>query len=298
MSTGFGLANVEKCFENAFWNVGSAFPNLLLGSIKLLQKIIASQKSNTSHRIIGWFIASDVFFVTTLQGWVYKTQQTREMHWWSSDVFFVTILQGWVYKTQQTRKMYATCIMIVCCFLCNNIARMGLQNTTNTRDAWWSSDVFFVTILQGWAYKTQQTCEMLTIDQTFMSSLFTRHAAACVHLSRQGAQRVAQILYSHPWKVLPASGDTTDLLFCLPKSSFGEHKINTTWISGRFHNPLRTFRSCMLHLYKVRKMICRLCPSDDLKIVECVLFGWSITNTARSCLWAHSAREWWRSRRW
>ena len=27
---------------------------------------------------------------------------------------------------------HATCIMIVCCFLCHNIARMGLQNTTNT----------------------------------------------------------------------------------------------------------------------------------------------------------------------
>ena len=72
--------------------------------------------------------------------------------------FFVTTLQGWAYKTQ-TRKMHARCIMIVCCFLCNNIARMGLQNTTNTRDACEHSDAFFVTILQGWVYKTQPTCE-------------------------------------------------------------------------------------------------------------------------------------------
>ena len=42
-------------------------------------------------------------------------------------------------------------------FLCNNIARMGLQNTTNTCD---QSDVFFVTIFHGWVYKTQQTREM------------------------------------------------------------------------------------------------------------------------------------------
>ena len=36
---------------------------------------------------------------------------------------------------------------------------------------------------------------------------------------------VAQILYSRPWKVLPACGYTTDLLFRLPKSSFGKHSF-------------------------------------------------------------------------
>ena len=49
VSTGFGLANVEKCFENAFWKVGSAFQNLRLGSINFarwLQRIVA-----TSHVI-------------------------------------------------------------------------------------------------------------------------------------------------------------------------------------------------------------------------------------------------------
>jgi hypothetical protein len=109
-------------------------------------------------------VGSDVFFVTTLQGWAYKTQPTREMPGWSSDVFFVTTLQGWVYKTQPTRKMDAW--MIVWCFLCNNIARMGLQNTTNKRDACEQSDAFFVTILQGWAYKTQPTREMEACEQS------------------------------------------------------------------------------------------------------------------------------------
>ena len=68
-------------------------------------------------------------------------------------------------------------------FLCNNVARMGLQNTTNHEKGWWrivylkqhtnctrphktcvmhasnrcQSDVFFVTILQRWVYKTHQT---------------------------------------------------------------------------------------------------------------------------------------------
>ena len=36
-----------------------------------------------------------------------KKQQTCVMHWWSSEVFFVTKLQGWAYKSQQTRVMHA-----------------------------------------------------------------------------------------------------------------------------------------------------------------------------------------------
>ncbi len=42
VSTIFGLRIVENCFENAFGNVGSAFPNLRLGSI-----IIATFHSNS-----------------------------------------------------------------------------------------------------------------------------------------------------------------------------------------------------------------------------------------------------------
>jgi len=38
LSTRFGLRIVEKCFENAFGNVGSTVQNLRLGSIKLLRK--------------------------------------------------------------------------------------------------------------------------------------------------------------------------------------------------------------------------------------------------------------------
>jgi hypothetical protein len=42
VGTIFGLRIVENCFENAFGNVGSAFPNLRLGSI-----IIAMCHSNS-----------------------------------------------------------------------------------------------------------------------------------------------------------------------------------------------------------------------------------------------------------
>ncbi len=44
VSTRFGLRSFKKYFENAFPNVRSDFQNLRLGSIKLLQKIVASQK--------------------------------------------------------------------------------------------------------------------------------------------------------------------------------------------------------------------------------------------------------------
>jgi hypothetical protein len=49
-------------------------------------------------------------------------------------------------------------------FSCNNIARIGLQNTTNMRDACEQSDVSFATMLQGWIYKTQ-TCVMHASNQ-------------------------------------------------------------------------------------------------------------------------------------
>ena len=54
VSTRFGLQIVETCFENAFWNVCPTVQNLRLGSIKLLQKIIASQNNQhiASHATI------------------------------------------------------------------------------------------------------------------------------------------------------------------------------------------------------------------------------------------------------
>ena len=143
-----------------------------------------------------WYSHCSICKIAHFRSCVLPWHRHDEMNWWSSDIFickdgftnynkemivafFVTILQGWAYKTQQTREMHAsnqTCLlwqycndgltktqqtfhafMIVWCFLCNNVARMGVQNTTNTRDACEQSDVFFVKILQGWAYKTQQT---------------------------------------------------------------------------------------------------------------------------------------------
>ena len=72
---------------------------------------------------------SGVFFVTTLQGWAYNSPPTCVMHD-SSQTFSLlqhACLQGWVYKTRQ-HEIDAGCIMIVSCFLCGNIARMGSQN--------------------------------------------------------------------------------------------------------------------------------------------------------------------------
>ena len=59
-------------------------------------------------------------------------------------------------------------MMIVRRFLCNNIARMGLQSTTKMRDACEQSDAFFVTTLQGRVYKAQQTREMHHDDRLIM----------------------------------------------------------------------------------------------------------------------------------
>ena len=120
---------------------------------------------------------------------------------------------------------------IRCGFRCNNIAiaMMGLQNTTNMRDASWSSSVFFVTTLPWWAYKTHKrdACEQSDAffviifmlpkrrfwkdEQTFQTA-FSKHFCF-----------VAQILYSHPLKVLRKC--SLKCLFNLPKSSYGMDNI-------------------------------------------------------------------------
>ena len=45
VSTRFGLRTIEKCFENPDFIFCSSFPNLRLGTIKLLQKNITSQEN-------------------------------------------------------------------------------------------------------------------------------------------------------------------------------------------------------------------------------------------------------------
>jgi hypothetical protein len=45
VSTRFGLRIVENCFEHTFGKVGLDFPNIRLGSINLLQKMIASTEN-------------------------------------------------------------------------------------------------------------------------------------------------------------------------------------------------------------------------------------------------------------
>ena len=81
---------------------------------------------------------SDVFFVTILQGWVYKTHQTCEMHASNQTLFFVTTLQGWAYKHNK----HARCID--------------------------DRLIFFVTILQVWAYKTQPRSFFVAILQEWV----------------------------------------------------------------------------------------------------------------------------------
>ena len=79
------------------------------------------------------------------------------------------------------------------------------------RDAGVQSDVFFVTMLQGWVYKTQPTFEMY--DDRLMR---------CVGFSGMLWSFVTTLC-------LPnedfGRGSTFHLLFVVQKSSFGEHKL-------------------------------------------------------------------------
>ncbi len=169
--------------------------------VKVLRKcslkglFVLPKSSFGEHKVCKLFqntrMISDVFFVTTLQGWVYKTRQHERDARESNQMF--SILQGWAYKTQPDW-----------CFLCNNMERMGLQNTTNTQDA--------RCIMIVWSHAT----------------IFCNHERPNKHVRvwfRSTFQRVAQIWYSHPWKVLRKH--TLKGLFGLPKSSFGRDKLVT-----------------------------------------------------------------------
>ena len=103
VSTGFGLRNVEKCFENAFWNVDLAFQNLRLESIKLLQKIVASQK--TQHIAVAIFCNH----LAKLLQKIIASQKTNPV-----DTIFRIILQS-CYEDSINRNSAATCDATIFC---------------------------------------------------------------------------------------------------------------------------------------------------------------------------------------
>ena len=84
---------------------------------------------------------------------------------------------------------------------------------------------------------------------------------------------VAQIRYSRPWTVLRK--DTTDLLFCLPNSSFGEHKIaRSSKIFGRPHDIVwKYYRENLLYKTTITQdalMIiwCFLCNNNHTRCID------------------------------
>ena len=142
----------------------------------------------------------------------------------SYDVFFVTRLQGWVYKTKQTCVMHASNQML----LCNKIARMFTKH--NMHNAMWCCYYRLYKMITKDSSRMPEMCWFSGMLWSFVTTLcspnedFGLSNKPFGEYFRSTFQRVvAQILYSLPWKVLQK--DTTDLLFCLPKSSFGGHKV-------------------------------------------------------------------------
>jgi len=68
VSTRFGLRIVEKCFENTFWKVGSAFQNLCLGWVNLCSP------NEDSGRIDK---RGHPHFLLTFQGFVYQIEYSH-----------------------------------------------------------------------------------------------------------------------------------------------------------------------------------------------------------------------------
>ena len=83
---------------------------------------LACYDTNDSSNISQTIVNASRVFIVFCKPILAMLLQTRHL------IFFVTTLQTWVYKTQQR---HARCIDDRLMFFCNNIARMGLQNTTN-----------------------------------------------------------------------------------------------------------------------------------------------------------------------
>ena len=81
VGTEFWLLLVEKSFENTLQTVCSTVQNLRLGSITLLQKIIASQETNTELRTIIVHLTRLLCFVNPSLQSCYKENIRRlSMH--------------------------------------------------------------------------------------------------------------------------------------------------------------------------------------------------------------------------
>ena len=94
-----------------------------------------------------------------------------------------------VYRCVQRQFSFAQGVGCECEAGASRGGRWSCRDTTNMRDACEKSDAFFVTILQGWVYKTQQTCEMhhdrlmFSLSQ-YCKDGFTKHNSE-MHASNQ-----------------------------------------------------------------------------------------------------------------
>ena len=111
----------------------------------------------------------------------------------------------------------AWCMRAIRGFLCNNIARMGLQNVWWMRDACEQSDVLFV-YLQGWVYKTNKHSRW--IDDRVMCWFFLGCYVFCNNFARWFQKIVA-------CDVLGFSGVLRSFVttLCLLNEDFGRRKM-------------------------------------------------------------------------
>ena len=164
-----GLQNTTaRCMRDASWSAAVFFVTTLQGWAYKTQQTrkMHCKDGLTKHNKHARCIDDSVFFVRTLQEWVYKHRTTRCMR--AIRRFLCKILQGWVYKTQQTCEMHARCIMETtlarvhapsckCVPVVAKSLPLAHGGACEMRDASWSSAVFFVTTFQGWVYKHTTT---------------------------------------------------------------------------------------------------------------------------------------------
>ncbi len=121
VSTRFGLRTIEKCFENQDFIFCSSFQNLRLGSIKLLQKIIASQKTNTSHHIACYYLCNHL---AKLLQKIMASQKTQHITSHVATIFCDHLAKSSqkIIASQKTNTSHH----IACYYLCNHLAKFML----------------------------------------------------------------------------------------------------------------------------------------------------------------------------
>ena len=239
-----GYKTLKKCFEMAFWKVGSAFQNLRLIQSRRLQLTSVLDKpafwrwskkrglrlvaptSKSTYRISS-FVSSYKLNRQVCQKEEWHTTYAMRCFYWMMPSFETTLPLpnedfGWSNQPflMRFRSTFQGSEYAIWATIHRKLLRKRI------RKGWFG--------LSKSSFGEHQRYKMMT-KYIMLWSFVTTACSPNEHFGRMNKRWhpdfqltfqwfVDQIDYSRPWKVLPSKSGFHPL-FLLPKSSFGEHKI-------------------------------------------------------------------------